>query len=91
MLQLRGRFRAAAAACAADPDAEPDELDAAKGIARLWVEVGEAYSTLIASGALSGVMFVMRCIRQGAITASGDPYCILLVKSDVSLLKEVLG
>ena len=52
VLQLRGRFREAATAVAKDADAEPDELDAAKGIARLWVEVGEAYSTLIASGAL---------------------------------------
>ena len=51
VLQLRGRLGEAAAAVEKDPDGEPDELDAAKGIARLWVEAGEAYSTLIASGA----------------------------------------
>ena len=50
VLGLQARFHTAVAACAKDPDAEPDELDAAKGIARLWVEIGEAYCTLIASG-----------------------------------------
>ena len=50
MLQLRPRFQQAMAKCLKDPDGEPDEADTAKGIARLWVEIGEAYSSLIASG-----------------------------------------
>ena len=50
VLQLRGRFQEATAKCLKDPDGETDEVDTAKGIARLWVEIGEAYSSLIATG-----------------------------------------
>ena len=50
VLQLRGRFQEAMAKCLKDPDGETDEVDTAKGIARLWVEIGEAYSSLIATG-----------------------------------------
>ena len=47
VLQLRGKFQEAQAACLADPEGDIEEV---KGIARLWVEVGEAYSSLIATG-----------------------------------------
>ena len=58
VLALRPRFAAAAARRAAEAAGQDyeasefdDDEDAAKGMARLFVEVGECYAALIASGA----------------------------------------
>lgn len=52
VLQLKGRFsKALAHAVRAGPDEEPDEADTAKGLACMFVELAEAYCSLISTGA----------------------------------------
>ena len=62
-MSLRGQFasavqsaQAAKAANPDDPHAAEEDDETSKGMARLFVEVGEAYTNLIASGRRPGVV-----------------------------------